>query len=166
MEIPKDEPKYAAFDVSYLGNDPESLSLIIDQISKAGGSCGFYAGGYNEPPSKTEFKVVVLRSGVFEAVLEYLSRESAAGRVAFTHQSFQDTSPDEIRYATGEVARAGDRIYDGSWGAVVEEVIASAQDMGRLGVEEPGLMLKDDEIGAVFVPAPIPSHITLKERAK
>jgi hypothetical protein len=56
----------------------------------------------------------------------------------------------EVRYATGEVARVGDRVdYDG-WAAVVHDVIASAEDMASWGVKEPGLMLQTKEAGLVF----------------
>ena len=57
-----------------------------------------------------------------------------------------------ICYATGEIACVGDRVIDDVWTATVEEVISSPDDMARLGLHEPGLMLKTDAAGLVFEP--------------
>jgi hypothetical protein len=56
----------------------------------------------------------------------------------------------EVRYATGEVARVGDRVDFDGWAAVVNDVIASTEDKARWGVKEPGLMLETTEAGLVF----------------
>jgi hypothetical protein len=55
-----------------------------------------------------------------------------------------------IRYKTGEVALVGDRVVDDVWLAVVEHVIASKDDIGKWGVDGPGLMLNTKEAGFVF----------------
>lgn len=58
----------------------------------------------------------------------------------------------EIRYASGEIAMVGDRVLNDVWKSVVEEVIASAEEIAKWGLEEPGLMLRCKEAGLVFEP--------------
>lgn len=58
----------------------------------------------------------------------------------------------EIRYATGEVAMVGDRVLNDVWKSVVEEVIASDEDIATWGLDKPGLMLRCEEAGFVFEP--------------
>jgi hypothetical protein len=55
-----------------------------------------------------------------------------------------------IRYSTGERARAGDRVIDDVWPAIVEAVISSPEEMANWGVDEPGLMLLTEAAGLVF----------------
>lgn len=57
--------------------------------------------------------------------------------------------PLEIRYASGEVARVGDRVDDNGQDAVVDEVLAESEDAHLVGedgvaqptVRQPGLSL-------------------------
>jgi hypothetical protein len=55
-----------------------------------------------------------------------------------------------VCYATGEIAMVGDCVVDDVWLSIVEDVIASADDMARWGLNEPGLMLKTEAVGLVF----------------
>ena len=74
-----------------------------------------------------------------------------------------------IRYATGEEARVGDRVDQDVWPhAVVVEVIASADDVARWGVGEPGLMINSAEGGWVFEPRSsiVWDTLVLKSRSK
>jgi hypothetical protein len=57
-----------------------------------------------------------------------------------------------IRYATGEVARIGDRVIDDEWPAIVVDVVASTSAMAIWGLHERGLMLSTDAAGLVFEP--------------
>jgi hypothetical protein len=74
--------------------------------------------------------------------------------------------PHEIRYATGEVAKVGDRVDEDGWDAVVEDVIAAPEDMARWGLDEPGLMLKSQEGGLVFEPCDSGSWHALEFRSR
>jgi hypothetical protein len=61
-----------------------------------------------------------------------------------------DETPPVIRYATGEIAQVGDRVdFDGS-AVVVEDVVASSDDLARWGLDEPGLMFAGEKVGLVF----------------
>jgi hypothetical protein len=57
-----------------------------------------------------------------------------------------------VRYATGEVARIGDRVNNDGWSSVVEDVIVTPERQSFWGVSEAGLMLKCVEAGLVFEP--------------
>lgn len=55
-----------------------------------------------------------------------------------------------IRYATGEIARIGDRVDLDGWSVVVEDVIATPEDMARWGHDERGLIFVGEESGTIF----------------
>ena len=48
-----------------------------------------------------------------------------------------DESP-TIRYITGEVARVGDHVKDHEQAGVVEDIIATPEEMARWGSRSPG----------------------------
>jgi hypothetical protein len=68
--------------------------------------------------------------------------------------SFAVMPPDshELRYASGEVAQAGDHVDNDGWKSVVTEVIATPEQCAFRGVGEPGLMMRCSEAGLVFEP--------------
>jgi hypothetical protein len=58
----------------------------------------------------------------------------------------------EIRYATGEAGRIGDRVRHDVWESVVHDLIATPERMAFWGVSDRGLILKSKESGLVFEP--------------
>jgi hypothetical protein len=58
----------------------------------------------------------------------------------------------EVRYATDEVARVGDRVNNDGWYSIVDDVIATPEQEASWDVSEPRLMLRCREAGLVFEP--------------
>ena len=87
--------------------------------------------------------MVVLDTNVLSELMKASPGSQAAGNARM---------PTELRYATGEIAKVGDRVINDVWKSVVEEVITTPEEQGQWGLNEPGLMLRCKEAGLVFEP--------------
>lgn len=76
------------------------------------------------------------------------------------HSLAAGEGPEVIHYIDGQEARVGDKVLidNGERTGVVEDVIDSDAKLEQWGVDEPGLMIKSEYYGLLFLPSECLRH--------